>query len=97
MCRKEFRAIIFQNVLILCASAVLWKQTTVTATQVTRPRGVSLASNILFIHPSLKFSLTEIFSLQELLFIAQILILLAWMAVQHSPSDMSMMITVIAR
>jgi len=45
MFRKEFRAIVFQNVLILCASAVLWKQTTtVTATQVTRPRGVSLAS-----------------------------------------------------
>jgi hypothetical protein len=44
MFHKEFRAIIFQNVLILCASAVLWKQTTVTATQVTRPRGVSLAS-----------------------------------------------------
>jgi hypothetical protein len=48
MFHKEFRAIIFQNVLILCASAVLWKQTTVTATQVTRPRGVSLASTYFY-------------------------------------------------
>lgn len=45
---KEFRAVVFQNVLILCASAVLWKQTTATATQVTRPRGVSLASKLFF-------------------------------------------------
>nr|CAH0098543.1 unnamed protein product [Daphnia galeata] len=48
MFHKEFRAIIFQNVLILCASAVLWKQTTVTATQLTRPRGVSLARASLY-------------------------------------------------
>ena len=46
MAFKQFHAIVFQNLLILCASAVLWKQSTqvLAATQVTRARGVSLAS-----------------------------------------------------
>lgn len=35
--------VVISNLLVVCMTAVLWKQSFAAATQVNRPRGVSLA------------------------------------------------------